>query len=72
MKTEHYIFGAATPEEHLHNVFFQGENVEGWLIAGQEDNALTKAECLLDAAQKLVAVLKKSDAYTPQLSTSPK
>lgn len=66
MRNGHFIFGAATPEEHLSNLLFQAENVEGWLIAGQEDNALAKAKCLLESAHNLVSALQASDATKPE------
>lgn len=49
---------AKTPEEHLANVRFQLENVEGWLsvdTANGRMSAAIKAECLLDAATQLHA-----------------
>lgn len=60
MKIDHnFVAQPMTPADHLNNVFFQAENVEGWLMNGHPDAALIKAECHARSAQGLVDTLKK-------------
>ena len=55
----HFIPNAETAEQHLSNVQFQLENVQGWLNHGQREQARIKAESLLASAQDLLAALEK-------------
>jgi len=58
VKGEIYIRDAKESKDHLSNVFFQAENVYGWLLAGAPENAAVKARCLLESAQALVAAFE--------------
>lgn len=54
-----YIQNPKTSEECLDNVIFQLDNVRGWMIVRQRENALTKAQCLLEDTKKLIESLLK-------------
>jgi len=49
---------ARTPDQCLRNVEFQLQNVQGYLRSGLVAGARIKAECLVEAAQKLVTSLE--------------
>lgn len=58
-----YLFAPQTVDDYIGNVRFQLDNVEGYvLIAGDRKEVLTpariKAECLLRAAEALLAKLE--------------
>lgn len=64
MNSDKYNPNAITPDECFANVEFQFGNVKGWMSVPNPDNALVKAENLLEATQKLIESLK-AVATTP-------
>lgn len=56
-----YIQNPTTAAELQNNVQFQLDNVLGWLSVRKHENALIKAECLVDALRALVEFEKAND-----------